>query len=312
MKKNRYFSFSTYLKKRFGCRVYRVPLDAGFTCPTRDGTLSRGGCLYCDSRGSASAMIDRRLPVHEQLLRGIETMRRRYGAEKFIAYFQAFTNTYSPPEKLERLYLEGISHKDVVGIAVGTRPDCVPEEILDLIASYTEHYDTWLEYGLQSAHDSTLKLINRGHTVSQFSNAVERTKRRGIKVCAHVIIGLPGETREMIMDTARFVGSLAADAVKIHLFHVLKGSLFEQSYRQGELKILSRDEYVSLVCDFLELLPASVLIQRLTGEAPRKNHVAPQWALDKNAVLRAISTELEHRDSWQGKRLSAERPGLKG
>jgi radical SAM protein (TIGR01212 family) len=288
MKKNRYFSFSTYLKKRFGCRVYRVPLDAGFTCPTRDGTLSRGGCLYCDSRGSASAMIDRRLPVHEQLLRGIETMRRRYGAEKFIAY------------------------KDVVGIAVGTRPDCVPEEILDLIASYTEHYDTWLEYGLQSAHDSTLKLINRGHTVSQFSNAVERTKRRGIKVCAHVIIGLPGETREMIMDTARFVGSLAADAVKIHLFHVLKGSLFEQSYRQGELKILSRDEYVSLVCDFLELLPASVLIQRLTGEAPRKNHVAPQWALDKNAVLRAISTELEHRDSWQGKRLSAERPGLKG
>ena len=299
---SRYYRFSSYLKDKFGCRVYRVPIDAGFSCPTRDGTLSTGGCIYCDSRGSAAAFADRRLPVREQLLRGMELMRRRYGAEKFIAYLQAFTNTYGPPEKLERIYRESTGHKNVVGLAIGTRPDCVSNKVLDLIASFVNRYDTWIEYGLQSAHDTTLRLIRRGHTVSRFAVAVEETKTRGIKVSAHVIIGLPGETREMILDTARYIASLPVNGVKIHLLHVLKGSPLAGLYREGKLNLLSREEYVSRVCDFLELLPPNVVIQRLTGEAPRDFLVAPLWASDKNSVLRAIDSELDRRDSRQGRR----------
>ncbi len=299
--KFRYYRFSSYLRDRFGCPVYRVPIDAGFTCPTRDGTLSNSGCIYCDERGSASTLSDRYLPVREQLLRGIESARRRYGAEKFISYFQAFTNTYAPLKKLRILYNEATSHPDVVGLAIGTRPDCVSNQILDLIASFTSNFDTWLEYGLQSAHDSTLKHIDRGHTVAQFSDAAKRARERNIKVCAHVIIGLPGETRDMILDTARFIASLPLNGVKIHLLHVLKGSPLEDAYRDGRLNMLSLEEYTGLVCDFLELLPPTIVIQRLTGEAPRQNLVAPKWALDKSAVIEAINAELERRDSWQGK-----------
>jgi uncharacterized protein len=298
---HRYYRFSDYLRQKFGCRVYRVPIDAGFTCPTRDGTISREGCLYCDARGSAAPLADRRLTVREQLLRGMEGMKRRYGAEKFIAYFQAFSNTYTPLERLERIYREGTDHADVVGLAVGTRPDCVPDGVLDLIASYASRYDTWVEYGMQSAHDSTLRKINRGHTVDQFSDAVRRTQARDIKVCAHVILGLPGETREMMRKTARFCASIPVDGIKIHLLHVLRGSPLEKIHEKENLQLLSQDDYIRLVCDFLELLPPGVVIHRLTGEAPRGQLIAPLWALDKQRVLTAIHEELERRDSRQGK-----------
>jgi radical SAM protein (TIGR01212 family) len=297
----RYCRFSSYLRQRFGCRVYRIPLDAGFTCPTRDGIISRAGCLYCDPRGSASAITDTRLSVREQMLKGMDSARRRYGAEKFIAYFQAFTNTYAPPDRLKQLYTEATELPGVVGLSIGTRPDCVPDEVLDLIASFGPRFDTWIEYGLQSAHDSTLRAINRGHTVAQFSDAVEKTKERRIKVSVHVIIGLPAETHDMIMETARLIASFPVDGVKIHLLHVLKESPLEKIYREGTITLLSQERYVALVCDFLELMPPAVVIQRLTGEAPRDNLVAPLWALDKHAVLRAISSELERRDSWQGR-----------
>lgn len=229
-------------------------------------------------------------------------MRSRYGAEKFISYFQAFTNTYAPIEKLRSLYAEGTDHPDVVGLAIGTRPDCVPEEILDLIAGYGEGYDTWIEYGLQSAHDDTLDRIGRGHTAAQFGDAVIRTARRGIRVCAHAILGLPGEDREKMLETARYLASLPIDGVKIHLLHVLSGSGLEKDYNAGKIRLLSMDEYVGIVSDFLELLPPHVTIQRLTGEAPRKFLVAPDWALRKSAVIEKINLELEKRDSWQGKR----------
>jgi len=290
-----YRSLSRYLRETFGCRVHRVPLDAGFTCPTRDGTIATGGCLYCDPRGSAAAGADRRLPLREQMRRGMEAMRRRYGAGKFIAYFQAFTNTYAPPETLERLYREATDFPDVVGLAIGTRPDCAPEEVLDCIALFASRLDTWIEYGLQSAHDSTLRAINRGHTAEQFADAVGRTKTRRIKVCAHVILGLPGETREMALATARFIASLPVDGVKIHLLHVVRGSPLETLYREGRITLLSQAEYVGLVCDFLSLLPRDTVIHRLTGEAPREILVAPLWALDKHGVLRSIRAGLEQR-----------------
>ncbi|MCX6356499.1 MAG: TIGR01212 family radical SAM protein, partial [Candidatus Aureabacteria bacterium] len=171
----RYYRFSVCLRKRHGCRVHRIPLDAGFTCPTRDGTISRGGCLYCDAHGSAASLADRSLPLRAQMLRGIEAARRRYGAGKFIAYFQAFTNTYAPVHTLREKYTEAVDHPDVVGLAIGTRPDCVPDDVLDLIGSFMPGHDTWIEYGLQSAHDRTLRALNRGHTVAQFADAVART-----------------------------------------------------------------------------------------------------------------------------------------
>jgi radical SAM protein (TIGR01212 family) len=230
----------------------------------------------------------------------MEAARLRYRAEKFIAYFQAFTNTYAPLDRLKQLYNEAASLPGVVGLAIGTRPDCVPDETLDLIASFTPRLETWVEYGLQSAHDSTLSAIGRGHTVAQFSDAVERTAQRGIKVCAHVILGLPRETGKMMKETARSIAALPVEGVKIHLFHILKDSRFEAPYRDGKIALLSREEYASLVCDFLELLPPQIVTQRLTGEAPRANLIAPLWALDKHAVLEAINAELERRDSRQG------------
>lgn len=297
---SRYQRYSTYLKQKFGCRVYRIPIDAGFTCPTRDGTISRGGCAYCDPRGSASAVSDRNLNVRGQMLRGMKAARERYKARRFIAYFQAFTNTYAPADRLKRLYEEAVGFPSVVGLAIGTRPDCVPDDVLDMIASFTPRLETWVEYGLQSAHDSTLIAIGRGHTVAQFADAVRRTARRGIKVCAHVILGLPGETGGMMKETARFIAALPVDGVKIHLFHVLKDSPLETPYRGGAIPVLSQEVYVALACDFIELLPPGVVIQRLTGEAPRANLIAPLWALDKHAVLDAINAELERRDSRQG------------
>lgn len=297
---DRYRRYSTYLKQKFGCRVYRIPIDAGFTCPTRDGTISRGGCAYCDPRGSASAVSDKKLGVREQMIKGMEAARKRYKAEKFIAYFQAFTNTYAPTARLKRIYDEAADFPGVVGLAIGTRPDCVPDEALNLIASFTPRFESWVEYGLQSAHDSTLSAIRRGHTVAQFSDAARRTAQRGIKVCAHAILGLPGETGEMMNETARFIAALPVDGVKIHLLHILKESPIEAPYREGAIPVLSQEEYVALVCDFLELLPPGMVVQRLTGEAPRANLLAPLWALDKHAVLDAINAELERRDSRQG------------
>lgn len=296
----RYLSFSQYLRRRFGCRVHRVPLDAGFTCPTRDGALSTGGCLYCDERGASSS--DAGLPVREQLLKGIGTARRRHGAEKFIAYFQAFTGTYAPPGALARIYADGTDHPGVVGLAIGTRPDCAPEAVLDVIAPFAARMETWVEYGLQSSHDATLRRVGRGHTAADFANAARRTGARGIKVCAHVIVGLPGETDAMVEATARFIASLPVDGVKIHLLHVLRGSPLESMYREGGIALLSMDKYVDLACDFLELLPPTMVIQRLTGEAPPDRFVAPAWALRKQEVLSAIRDELARRDSRQGSR----------
>jgi radical SAM protein (TIGR01212 family) len=302
MENNRYYRFSRYLRGKFGCRVYRVPIDAGFTCPTRDGTLSTGGCLYCSPRGSGARHANRNRSIREQLSTGIDLMRHRYGAEKFFSYLQAFTNTYGTPARLGQVYREATGHDDIVGLAVGTRPDCVSPEILDTIAPFAQRLDTWIEYGLQSAHDPTLKLIGRGHTVEQFDRAVLETRARGIKICAHVIIGLPGETSETITGTARHLARLPIDGVKIHLLHIVKGSMIEEKHRKGEMPLLSQRAYVGLVCDFLELLPPTIIIQRLTGEAAPDKLVAPQWALDKHGTLKAIGDELRRRDSFQGKR----------
>lgn len=284
--------------------MHKVTVDAGFTCPNRDGAVGYGGCIYCDDRGSGSYAIDRLEPVSKQIADGIKRLKRRYKAKKFIAYFQAFTNTYAPVEQLKQLYDEAVEHSDIVGLAIGTRPDCVPAPVLDLVESYTDDYQVWLEYGLQSCHNDTLKKINRGHKYEDFVSAVGRTRGRGILICAHVIIGLPGESRDDILATASAVAGLQLDAIKIHSLYILEGTPIAKMYHSGELSMMERDEYVEIVCDFLERLPPDMVIQRLIGEGPRDRLIAPKWCLDKHTVLSQINSELESRDSYQGKNFS--------
>lgn len=306
VKAARYRSFSSYLRERFGERVQKVSIDAGFTCPNRDGTKALGGCTFCNNQGFSPPTRVEPREIAAQIRQGIEFVRRRAKARKFLAYYQAFTNTYAPVEVLKERYDAIRSFPEIVGLVIGTRPDCVPEETLDLIAGYAEDYHVWVEYGLQSARDETLALINRAHTAADFEGAVERTRRRArrdldLHICAHVILGLPGETREDMLHTARFVARLPLDGIKIHLLHVLRGTPLEAQYRKGSLRTLGMDEYANLVCDFLELLPPQMVIQRLTGESPPEYLVAPRWCLDKHKVLAAIHSALETRDTHQGR-----------
>ena len=302
MKEKRYNAFSDELKRVFGCRVHRISVDAGFSCPNRDGTVGTGGCVYCGGEGSGSFGIARGLSVTEQLEDGKEVMVRKYKARKFIAYFQAFSNTYAPVERLASLYDEALSVRDIVGLIVGTRPDCLPAETLDLLAGYARRSWFWLELGLQSPVDRTLQLINRGHDFASFTTAVKECRERGIRVCAHIIIGLPGESRNEVLATAEVLNGLKIDGVKIHLLHVMRGTRLEEMFDRGEIRVMGRDDYVGLVCDFLERLDPRISIQRLTGDGGR-DLVAPLWSLAKFEVLNAIDVELERRGSRQGSRL---------
>ena len=297
----RYYSFNRYLKERFGTRVARIPVNLNLGCPNRDGRISTGGCIYCDHTGSGVA--DASLPIEEQVKVGIQRIGRRYKTEKFMVYFQAFSNTYAPPEKLKELYNRALIDERIVGIIIGTRPDLVCDEILKLIASYKEKYEVWIEYGLQSCHYQTLKLINRGHGPSSFINAVLKSKEKGIKVGCHVILGLPGEDKEDMMETARFISALPVDGIKIHLLHVLRGTALERMHREGKIKLFSMEEYVETVVEFLEHLREDIVVQRLTGEAPPDRLVAPLWCLRKAEVIQKIREKLKEKNTRQGTKL---------
>ena len=296
-----YNDLNTYLRDIFGCRVQKITVDAGLTCPNRDGTLSRCGCIYCNTRGSGTGAHAKGLSVTRQLINGKNSLSKRYKAKKFIAYFQSFSNTYAPLQDLQRLYEEALKVDDIVGLSIGTRPDCVDEAVLDLLQDYAKHHLIWIEYGLQSARDATLAFIKRGHDVQCFKDAVEKTKNRGIKICAHVILGLPHETRQDMLHTAATIAKLGIDGIKLHLLYVVKGTRLETLYRQGKFKCLEQQAYVDLVCDFLERIPAGMVIQRLTGDPHRKELAAPGWSLKKTETLERIRKTLEKRDSWQGK-----------
>jgi radical SAM protein (TIGR01212 family) len=301
----RYNAFSDELKRVFGCRVHRISVDAGFSCPNRDGTVGTNGCIYCGGKGSGAFGIVQGVPVAEQIEAGKEVMTRKYKARRFIAYFQAYSNTYAQPQRLRALYDEALSVEDVVGLIVGTRPDCLPLETLELLAGYAERTYFWLELGLQSPLDRTLELIGRGHDFESFINSVRACKKLGIRVCVHVILGLPGESREEMLATAGILNDLKVNGVKLHLLHVMKETPLAELYRQGKIGLLDRDEYVGLVCDFLERLNPEISIQRLTGDGGRHHLIAPLWSLQKFEVLNAIDHELERRGSRQGSALSA-------
>ncbi|MBE0465970.1 MAG: TIGR01212 family radical SAM protein [Candidatus Desulforudis sp.] len=306
---SRYYPFSRFLRKRFGAPVYKIPLDAGFSCPNRDGTIGRGGCAFCYNP-SFGPFADRALPIDKQIAVWASRLRRRHrNAVKFLAYLQNYTNTYGPPAQLERIYDAALAHPDVIGLAIGTRPDCVPDPVLDLIESYAATRHVWLEYGLQSIHNRTLVRINRGHTAEQFMDAVCRTRGRGIFVCAHVILGLPGETPADAVATARALTELRLDGVKIHHLQVLRGTPLAAAYQNGGLEVLAPAEYVRWVCDFLEHLGPRITIHRLVGDVLDGDLlVAPRWRLTKSEMLRRIERELERRGTVQGSALTDRPP----
>ncbi len=295
----RYNQFSAYLKNRFGAKVYKITIDAGFSCPNRDGTISKGGCIFCDDSGSFSQAHSNLLSIENQVNEGIKTLSARFKAEKFMSYFQAYTNTYRPVNELENIYKASLNHPDVVGISIGTRPDCVDENKLDLISDISKDYYTWLEYGLQSSHNKTLLKINRGHDYDCFLRAYEKTKDKGINVCVHVIFGL-WESRDEILQTAQRLAALKIDGIKIHMLCALQGTKLAQMYENKEIDFMSEDEYVSLVCDFLEILPSQTTVHRLAGNGFRKTLIAPRWLGAKLDCLNKIDREFLKRNSYQG------------
>ena len=301
MRQRRYNDFNSYLRQRFGCRVQKITLDAGFSCPNRDGTLSYGGCIYCDAAGSGTGAGRNAESIAAQIKRGKARLGARYKAKKFMAYFQAFTNTYGPLEILKIRYNEALQDPDIVGLAIGTRPDCVDETKLDLIQQYTATHMVWIEYGLQSMHNRTLRKINRGHTFEDFVRAVRLTQGRDISICAHVILGLPGESRQDILETAAALSRLNIDGVKLHSLYVLRDTPMAGLLESGEYTALDQETYVEWVVAFLERLPSRVVIQRLTGDPDRSALVAPGWTLKKQETLALIFKRLEAQDTWQGR-----------
>ncbi len=295
----RYHQFSAHLKNKFGVKVYKITLDAGFSCPNRDGTISTGGCIFCDEGGSFSQAHSNLLSIEDQVKEGIKTLSARFKAQKFMSYFQAFSNTYKPVKELEKIYNSALNHPDIVGLSIGTRPDCIDDEKIKLISSYKDDYYTWVEYGLQSIHDKTLTKINRGHDFNCFLNAYEKTKAAGINVCVHVIFGL-WETHDEIMETAKKLGELKVDGVKIHMLCALENTKLAQIYKEGGISFMSEDEYVQTVCDFLECLPKSTTIHRLAGNGMSSELIEPKWLGKKFDCLNKIDKEFIHRNSYQG------------
>jgi radical SAM protein (TIGR01212 family) len=301
----RYRDLNTYLRERFGCRVQKVSVDAGFTCPNRDGTVGTGGCAYCNTHGSGTGAAARGIPITRQLADGIAAMARRYHARKFIAYFQAYSNTHAPLERLRAAYAEALQVEGVVGLAVGTRPDCIDEPRLALLQELARDRMVWLELGLQSACDRTLERIGRGHDSACFLRAAAAAHAHGLPVCAHVILGLPGETAGEMHRTADVLAAAGVDGVKLHQLYVVRGTRMEELHRRGDLRCLGQDEYARLAVDVLERLPPRAVVQRLVGDPHPDELVAPAWSLDKPGTLRRIHAELERRDTAQGRRCAS-------
>lgn len=298
--KKRYNDLNSWLQHRYGCRVHKISIDAGLSCPNRDGTISSSGCIYCNALGSGTGAHAKGLSITDQIIQSKSAIIKRFKAKKYLAYFQSFTNTYAPIETLKALYEEALAVKDVVGLSIGTRPDCINEPILKLLQGYANDYLIWLEYGLQSANDSTLLFINRGHTFKCFTDAVEMSQGRNLNICAHIILGLPNEGKKQLRKTAKAIANLGIDGIKLHLLYVIKGTWLEKLYEKKKYTCLEQQEYIDTVCDFIEYMPANIVIQRLTSDPHPRELVAPQWALNKQETMDLIKQTLENRDSYQG------------
>lgn len=297
----RYYKYSHFLKRTFGGKVHRVTVDGGFTCPNVDGTVAYGGCVYCDNRSFSPNRREPRIPILHQVEKGIRIVDEIFEPDVYLAYFQAATNTHAPLEKLERLYEAALADPRIRGLIVGTRPDCAADDVLELLESFTDRYFVAIEYGLQSIHQRSLDWMNRGHDAACFFDAVQRTKGRGIDISAHVILGLPGESRADMLATIDAVNLSGVDGIKLHNLHVVADTPMAEMHRRGEIPILERDAYVELIIDVLERLSPNMVVHRLTGDAPRDYLIEPRWVLRKAEFLYALDQEMQRRGSFQGK-----------
>ena len=296
-----YNAHSGYLKSRFPWKVYKLPLDAGFTCPNRDGRVASGGCTFCSNASFSPNSGGATKSVSQQVEEGIAVFRkRRFGGERFIAYFQAFTNTYASPEKLAHLYEEALAFPEVVGLAIGTRPDCLEESTLDLLGEMQKKTALFLEVGLQSSHDETLRRVNRGHTFDDFADAVYRIKARNLYLSTHLILGLPGEDRAMMLETIEKVSALPVDAVKLTHLYIPHQAPLASLYRRGGLPLFTLSEYLAVVCDMVERIPRHFIIERLMGELDGPDILAPLWGKHKGEILQMIEAEFARRGTYQG------------
>ena len=295
----RYHTYNYFLRTKFGGKVMKISLNGGFTCPNIDGTKGVGGCTYCSSSGSGDFAGNPSLDIHRQF-EEVKAMMTNKWEGKYIAYFQANTNTYAPLPRLKNLYESALSEKDVIGLSIATRADCISEEIADYLKELSEKTYLTVELGLQTIHDKTGERINRCHSYADFLKGYNMIKERGIPVCVHLINGLPGETREMMVETAREVGKLRPDFVKLHLLHIIKGTKIAEEFERGEFSLMTLPEYVSVICDQLEVLPQETVIQRVTGDGKKEDLIGPMWSLKKFVVMNEIDKEMVRRNSHQG------------
>jgi radical SAM protein (TIGR01212 family) len=300
-----YHSYNFHLRQRFGHLVHKVSIDAGFTCPNVDGTVARGGCVYCDNRSFSPSRRQPRVAITDQIDEGIRRLSKRFRARHFLAYFQPATNTYAPVERLRPLYESALAHPQIVGLVIGTRPDCVPDEVLDLIAELAQTHYVSLELGLQTIHNRSLDWMNRGHHHDAFLDAMDRARHRGIELCAHVILGLPDESHADMLATAAEVARLDLDAVKLHNLYVVRGTPLADQFQSGQITLLDREQYVRIAVDFLERLPSRCVVERISADAPPDYFIAPEWCLNKPAIRDAILAEFQRRGTRQGSRYHA-------
>lgn len=297
----RYYRYNFHFKRVFGHRVQKVSIDAGFTCPNVDGTVAYGGCNFCDNRSFSPS---RRLPrqsIIEQIDEGIRQLRRRYDCDHFVAYFQPATNTYAPVDRLRSVYEQALSHSLVIAMAIGTRPDSVPDDVLELLAEFAEQTCLSVEYGMQTMHDHSLDWMNRGHHHDSMVDAVERSRGCGFEIGAHVILGLPTETHEDMMATAHEVARLEVDSVKLHNLYAVRDTPLGAEVAAGKVKLMERNDYVRTLVDFLEYLPPTTIVERISGDAPKDFLIGPAWCLNKPDVILALNDEFKRRNTWQGR-----------
>ncbi|MDG4656455.1 TIGR01212 family radical SAM protein [Ectobacillus antri] len=297
----RYHTWNYHLRKQFGTKVFKVSLDAGFDCPNRDGTVAFGGCTFCSAAGSGDFAGSRTEDVITQFHNIKTKMHTKWKNGKYMAYFQAFTNTHAPVEVLKQTFEPVLTQEGVVGISIATRPDCLPDDVVEYLADLNKRTYLWVELGLQTVHERTALLVNRAHDYQTYIAGVDKLRKHNIRICSHIINGLPLETYDMMMETAREVAKLDIQGIKIHLLHLLKGTPMVKQYEKGLLSFLSLEEYVSLVVDQLEVMPPDVIVHRITGDGPPELMIGPMWSMNKWHVLNSIDAEFARRNSWQGK-----------
>lgn len=301
----RYNSFAAYQRNLYGERVQKVTVDAGFTCPNRDGSVAKGGCIYCNNDSFNPGYNDAKKPIHQQIDEGIEFLERRYKAQKFIVYFQTYSNTYAPLDTLKRYYEEALSaHPNIVGLTIGTRPDCVDEAKIAYLEELATQYDITIEYGLESISDETLRRINRGHNVQSYLDALEMTRDRGIKICTHMIFGFPWEDETLWLESAAWLSAQKFDFLKVHQLHVVKDTALARMYAKKPFPLMDQKTYFSIMIRFLERLSPDIVIQRLFGEAPVHTLIALNWGVRNYDLLQMFDSRLEEVDSWQSKHYS--------